>query len=104
MELLNWSAAPGLLTSVGTLALLTSAVTELTKGWGVLKSFPTDAQVLLTSLLLSLGQLLAQGFSWPKLPAALVTAVVAAFVAMYGWATFGELATRLGLSGDAHHE
>ena len=45
----------GLLTALGALAALTSAVTELTKNLGPLSRIPTDAQVIVTALIFNCG-------------------------------------------------
>ena len=72
---------PQLLTALGALAALTSIITELTKNLGFLSRIPTDAQVIVTSLLLAVGAACAwadatgQACTW-QLAAATLTACV----------------------------
>lgn len=101
---------PQLLTVLGALAALTSALTQLTKGLGFLSRIPTDAQVICTALLLALAaawawaERTAQLFTWQLAAAALVGGLLTAFIAMYGWATFFDLLRRFdpGQGGEGH--
>lgn len=97
-DLIN--AIPQLLTALGALAALTSIVTELTKNLGFLSRIPTDAQVIVTSLLLSGGAACAwaehtgAALTWYLAAGAVVCGLLTAFIAMYGWATFFDLVQR----------
>ena len=102
---------PPLLTAIGALAAAVSIVTQLTKNLGWLARIPTDAQVLVTSLLLSLGAAFAWaeanggGLTWYLPLGAAVAGLLAAFIAMYGWATFYDLLERFtppGAGGECH--
>ena len=101
---------PQLLTALGALAALTSIITELTKNLGFLSRIPTDAQVIVTSLLLAAGATCAwadatgQTCTWQLAAAAMTAGLLAAFIAMYGWATFFDLARRFDPAkrGDDH--
>ena len=91
---------PGLLTALGALAALTSALTELTKDLGPLSRIPTDAQVIVTALLLNCGAAWAWAENtgaapaWQLAAGAIVCGLLTAFIAMYGWATFFDLLQR----------
>lgn len=87
MELLG---EENLLVALGSAAFLLSALTQLTKKIGVLQRIPTDLQVLVLALLLGLGLLARAGLPphWQDLVACLVFALLAAFIAIYGWQTF----------------
>ncbi|MBR2784202.1 MAG: hypothetical protein IKD93_08480 [Firmicutes bacterium] len=86
-----------LLTLLGVLAGAVSALTQLTKNLGPLSRVPTDAQVIVTALALSFAcagvwaGAGGQGFSFSLGLAATVAGLLAAFIAMYGWATFYDL-------------
>ena len=94
------SSFPALLTAIGGLAVLTSAITEATKNIGWLRRIPTDAQVLALSLLLSLAALLAWAelagarLTWYMLAGGVCGGLLVAFIAMYGWATWFDLVQR----------
>ena len=91
---------PQLLTALGALAALTSIITELTKNFGFLTRIPTDAQVIVTSLLLAAcgawawAEATGTACTWILMAATLTAGLLAAFIAMYGWATFFDLARR----------
>ena len=91
---------PALLTALGALAALTSVITELTKNLGFLSRIPTDAQVIVTALLLNCGAAWAWADSAGTAPAfqlaagSIVCGLLTAFIAMYGWATFFDLLQR----------
>ena len=97
-DLIN--AIPQLLTALGALAALTSALTELTKDLGPLSRIPTDAQVIVTALLLNCGAAWAWAEhtsaapAWQLAAGAIVCGLLTAFIAMYGWATFFDLLQR----------
>ena len=108
-DLIN--AIPQLLTALGALAALTSIVTELTKNLGFLSRIPTDAQVIVTSLLLSGGAACAwaehtgAALTWYLAAGAVVCGLLTAFIAMYGWATFFDLLQRFDpRQGGEEHE
>lgn len=94
------SIVPQLLTALGALAALTSIITELTKNLGFLARIPTDAQVIVTSQALAAGAACAwtdatgTACTWYVAAAAVTAGLLAAFIAMYGWATFFDLAQR----------
>ena len=91
---------PGLLTALGALAALTSIITELTKDLGFLSRIPTDAQVIVTALVLSCGaarawaEIAGAASTWYLAAGAVVCGLLTAFIAMYGWATFFDLLQR----------
>ena len=91
---------PGLLTALGALAALTSIITELTKNLGFLSRIPTDLQVIVTALALSLGaawawaEIAGAAPTWYLAAGAVVCGLLTAFIAMYGWATFFDLLQR----------
>ncbi|MBR5430585.1 MAG: hypothetical protein IK116_08700 [Firmicutes bacterium] len=91
---------PQLTTALGALAALVSLVTQLTKDLGWLARIPTDAQVIVTSLLLAAcgvwlwAAAVGLPFSLTLAACALIWGLLSAFVAMYGWATFYDLAAR----------
>ncbi|MBQ3287078.1 MAG: hypothetical protein IJH45_03905 [Firmicutes bacterium] len=101
---------PQLLTALGALAALTSIITELTKNLGFLSRIPTDAQVIVTSLLLAAAAACAwaeatnTACTWYLAAATITLGLLAAFVAMYGWATFFDLLQRFdpAQGGDEH--
>ena len=107
-EAINY--VPQLLTALGVLAALTSIITELTKNLGFLSRIPTDAQVIVTSLLLAVGAACAwadatgTACTWYLAAATVTAGLIAAFIAMYGWATFFDLVRRFDPSqgGDGH--
>lgn len=86
-----------LATAFGAVAFLVIAITEVTKNIGFLRRIPTDVQVIVLSLLLSVAALFAYAqaeeivLSWYLIAAAVVASLLVSFVAMYGWATFAEL-------------
>ena len=104
------AAISGPLTAVGGLAALVCLVTQRTKNLGRLARVPTDAQVIATALLLAAAATLAwaeragMGFSWHLAAGALIWGLLAAFVAMYGWATFFDLLERFfpAKGGESH--
>jgi len=85
---------------LGGLAFLTAVITEVTKNLGFLKEIPTDLLVILLSvagsLIASLYRAEMQGaaIGWTLFTSALVAGLLAAFIAMYGWATFYDLLAR----------
>ena len=97
-DLMNTMA--GLLTALGALAALTSVITELTKNLGSLSRIPTDAQVIVTALILNCGAAWAwtehtgAAPGWQLAAGAVVCGLLTAFIAMYGWATFFDLLQR----------
>ena len=101
---------PQLLTALGALAALTSIITELTKNLGFLDRIPTDAQVIVTSLLLAAAgacawaESIGTACTWQLVAATVTAGLLAAFIAMYGWATFFDLVRRFDPSqgGDGH--
>jgi hypothetical protein len=76
-----------LLTVIGILAFLVSAITEVTKNIGILAKVPTDLQVIVLSLILCL----LTYFSYVSyINTAIVWyyvagTIIGSFVAMYGW-------------------
>lgn len=86
-----------LVSAIGMLAFLVSAITQATKNLPGLRRIPTDAQVVVLSLLLTLLAIVAYTreagltLTWYWLVAALPAGLVVSFVAMYGWATARDL-------------
>ena len=80
-----------LLTVIGVLAFTVSVITEVTKSVSFLNKIPTDIQVLVTSILLSvLSVLIYVDLSktkiiWYYVIGAVVLGFFVAFVSMYGW-------------------
>jgi hypothetical protein len=80
-----------LLTIIGVLAFLVSAITEVTKNVGFLKRIPTDLQVIVLSTALCLVAYFAYtsyfnvDIQWYYIAGCLIAAFIVAFVAMYGW-------------------
>lgn len=85
---------------IGVLAFLVSAITEVTKGIGILKRIPTDLQVIVLSLALTILSYLAYcsykavSIEWYIFVGIILISFLVAFVAMYGWDKFNELWSR----------
>lgn len=96
-----------LLTIVGILAFLVSAITEVTKNLGFLAKIPTDLQVIVVSVLLCQVAYFAYttAFSveiqWYCVAGAFIAAFIVSFVAMYGWTKLTELFDRLRFKKDS---
>lgn len=90
------------MTIVGALAFGVSVITEVTKNFSFMKKIPTDLQVLVLSVVLTMTAMLAYAsyyavaLAWYYFVGALFGAFVVAFVAMYGWAKLTDLWGRYG--------
>lgn len=95
MEILAEEAA-----MIGVLAFIVSIITELTKNIGFLARLPTVLQVVVTAVVLSevsyCAQCAATGnpILWYIMAARVITGIIAAFVATYGWDKLHELVLR----------
>jgi hypothetical protein len=91
---------------IGGLAFVVSVLIQAIKNLPWLRRIPTDAVVIVLSLLLTLAALLtyadttALELRWYMLVAVLPVGFVVSFVAMYGWATARDLWQRLALRGE----
>ncbi len=80
-----------LLVVIGVLAFMVSIITEVTKNLSILKKIPTDVQVLLLSITLSVLSMIVYcqytkvKLLWYYIVAAVILSFIVAFVAMYGW-------------------
>lgn len=80
-----------LLTVIGVLAFTVSVITEVTKSVSFLNKIPTDIQVLVTSILLSVLSVLVYvdlsktKLIWYYIVGAVVLGFFVSFIAMYGW-------------------
>lgn len=85
------SSITWVLIAIGALAFLVSVITEVTKNLSVLKKVPTDVQVIILSMVLSVLALIiycqytAAKLLWYYVVAAVILSFIVAFVAMYGW-------------------
>lgn len=85
---------------IGVLAFIVSAITEVTKCIGFLKRIPTDLQVIVLSLVITILAYLAYcsykaaTIEWYIFVGVILTSFLVAFVAMYGWDKFNELWSR----------
>lgn len=89
-----------LMTVIGLMAFLVSAITEVTKNIGVLKRIPTDLQVIVLSATLCLVAYFAYTsyfnieIQWYCVTGCLIAAFIVSFVAMYGWEKLSVLYNR----------
>ena len=80
-----------LLTVIGVLAFTVSVITEVTKSVSFLNKIPTDIQVLVTSILLSVisvvvyVQMNKAEMVWYYIVGAIILGFFVAFIAMFGW-------------------
>ena len=80
-----------LLTVIGVLAFTVSVITEVTKSVSFLNKIPTDIQVLVTSILLSVLSVLVYvdlsktKLIWYYIVGAVVLGFFVSFIAMFGW-------------------
>ena len=94
------SYLPTAILIVGILAFLVSAITEVTKGLPWLNTIPTDAQVIVLSIVLTLVAFFAYiaymsiVVTWYYIVGAVICGFFVAFVAMYGWTKLTELWSR----------
>lgn len=85
---------------VGILAMLVSLITELVKDLGVFKRVPTDALVLVLSIVLTVlayfagAAYFALSVVWYEVVVALFGGFIVAYVAMYGWSKLTDLTNR----------
>lgn len=76
---------------VSVIAALTSIITEVTKEWGFLAKIPTNAQVSVLAIVLTvvayfiLNALNVVPFTWYMIVAAIFLGFITALVAMVGW-------------------
>ena len=86
--------------AVAILAFVVSAITEVIKNVWPLKAVPTDAVVIVLSMIVTViayfGLIahLGRVFLWYELALAIVGAFIVAYVAMFGWTKLGELWNR----------
>ena len=91
---------------IGVIALVCSIITELTKNIGFLAKIPTVLQVIVTAVVLSVVEYCAQCAAtgelvlWYLLIARVITGIIAAFVATYGWDRLHELVLRFTKKGE----
>jgi hypothetical protein len=94
------SNAVVLLTVIGVLAFLVSAITEVTKNIGILAKVPTDLQVIVLSLILCLlayfsyVSYINTVIIWYYVAGAIIGSFIVSFVAMYGWDKLTQLWNR----------
>lgn len=80
-----------LLTVIGVLAFGTSVITQITKTWGVLKKIPTDIQVYVVSLILTVLtvtvyiQYSQMQMVWYYIVGAIILSFFVSLVARSGW-------------------
>ncbi|MDF2513973.1 MAG: hypothetical protein K0S04_3839 [Herbinix sp.] len=80
-----------ILTAIGVLALIVSVITEVTKGVTILQKIPTNLQVIVLSLLLTLVTYFAYisysdtAIVWYYIVADIIAGFIVAYVALYGW-------------------
>lgn len=85
---------------IGILATLISVITEVTKKLGFLAKIPTDLQVIVLSIILSLltyfGYVSYAGIPvvWYLVVLTIIGSFVVAFITMFGWAKLMELYNR----------
>ena len=91
---------------IGVIALICSIITELTKNSGFLAMVPTVLQVVVTAILLSvvwycaICAIMGEPVLWYLVVARVITGVIAAFVATYGWDRLHELVLRFTKKGE----
>lgn len=82
---------------IGILATIVSIITEDTKNIGFLKKIPTDLEVLILSIGLTVILFFAYVsyaniiIKWYLVVGAILGGFLVAFIAMYGWSKFSEL-------------
>lgn len=97
---------PTLLIVLGALAFTVSLVTEVIKNLLVLRNVPTDAVVIVLSLLITLAAFIAYMqymtyiITWYHVAGGIIGAFFVAFIAMYGWTKFKALWGRFTLSNE----
>lgn len=85
---------------VGMLAMLVSLITELIKNVGFFKRVPTDALVIVLSIVLSVvayfagAAYFAVPAYWYEVVGVVFGGFVVAYIAMYGWTKFTDLFNR----------
>lgn len=85
---------------VGILAFVVSLIVEVTKNLPFLKGIPTDLEVIVLSVVLTVVAFFAYmsytstSFMWYYVIGAIITGFLVAFVAMYGWTKLTELFDR----------
>lgn len=98
MALMEYSTA--VISLMGVIAAVVSAITELTKNIGFLAKIPTAIQVMVLSVTLwavVYATAIASGkftFAWYTLIAVIVVGLMTAYVAIYGWEKLQELFNR----------
>lgn len=91
---------PTALTVIGALALVVSVITECIKEVGELKWFPTNAVVIVLSVVLTIiayfvyVSVQSLPVLWYGVVGAFVGGFFVAFIAMFGWEKFTELKDR----------
>lgn len=82
---------------VGVLAFLVSVIVEVTKSLPLLRDIPTDLEVFIVSIGLTLGVLFAYvsieqvAMTWYLVALAVIAGFIVSFIAMYGWEKLSEL-------------
>ena len=85
---------------IGVLAFLVSLIVQVIKNVGFLKRVPTDAVVIVLSILLTVVLLLAYAsymalvILWYYILAAIIAGFIVAYVAMFGWSKLYALYVR----------
>ena len=85
---------------VGILAFIVSVIVEVTKNITWLKSVPTDAEVLILAIVITLAAFFAYVsyanivITWYLIVGAAIGGFFVAFIAMYGWTKLSELYKR----------
>lgn len=80
-----------LLAAIGSLALIVSIITEVTKDVAIIHKIPTDIKVLVLSLTLTLVSYFAYisysgtAIIWYYVVATIITGFIVAYVVLYGW-------------------
>lgn len=89
-----------LLTAIGVMAFLVSAITQVIKSWPKLDSLPTAAVVIALSLILCPLTFMAvmawqqKSVTWYMLVACMIVACIVALIAMDGWEKVTDIWTR----------
>ena len=96
---------PYLLSAIGAMAFLVSAITQVIKAWPGLDRIPTAAVVIVLSLVLCPASMAAamawmqQPISWYMIFACMIAALIVALVALNGWERVAELWSRMQYPG-----
>lgn len=94
-----------LLTVVGMLAAAVMIITEMIKGWGIIKKIPTKLTALITSFVVIIGamtvylEMADEAFVWWYLVVAFFAAFVVGYLSINGWDAMYEIWKRFVPSG-----